>query len=94
MARHNPMEADPVEVKKILDHLLEAFEDYYNNAEEPVDYIDAFMAVHNFHMVVVLDMERRVKMDTRQQLFLRKMAVDTFKHAMETKAAFKQEEIG
>jgi len=84
-------EANPDEVKHLLDHLVNAFEEYCSTSPEEVEYLDAFMAVHNFHVVILLDIERRLKANPERQLFLRKLAMDTFRQAMENKPAFKQE---
>lgn len=72
-------------VRALLDHLLAAFEEFYNTYPEPVDYVDGFMAAHNFHVVIVLDLEHRIKATPEQQLFWRKVAIDTFTKAMEDK---------
>jgi len=79
-------------VRALLDHLTAAFEEFCRTYPGPVDYIDGFMAAHNFHCVIVLDLERRLKADPERQLFWRRVAVDTFKLAMENKPAFSQEE--
>lgn len=84
-------EANEAEVKRLFEHLLTTFQDYCNNSSKEVEYLDAFMAAHNFHCWLILDIERRIKADPKRQLFLREMAVDTFQRAMENKPAFKQE---
>lgn len=85
------MQANPKVVKALMDHLISAFEDFYNEHAEngtEMDFIDGFMAAHNFHCVIVLDLEKRLKLQPRDQLFFRKLAADTFKQAMEDKAAW------
>lgn len=83
--------ANEKEVKALMDHLIKAFENYCNQAPEEVKFMDAFMAVHNFHCIILLDIERRSKMPIEQQLFWRKAAADTFAKAMENKPAFRQD---
>lgn len=71
-------------VREITNHLMQAFEQFVNDhPDDYVDYVDALMAAHNFHVVMVLDIEQRVKANPERQLFLRRMAIDTFKQGLE-----------
>lgn len=70
-------------VRALCNHLLHAFEEFYNSSPTPVDYVDGFMAAHNFHVQIVLDLEARIGMTPADQLFWRKVALDTFKKALE-----------
>lgn len=82
--------ADPKITKAILDHLLEALNQYCE-AHPEAGKVEVFMAAHNFHVVAVLSLEQQAEtLDTRGQLFFRKMATDTFRLAMENKPAFKK----
>lgn len=74
-------------VKMLLDHLMECQNRFCDEHPE-IETIDAFMAVHNLHVVFVLSMEWELRMDTELQLFTRKLALDTFGHALESKPAF------
>jgi hypothetical protein len=80
--------ANEATVKALMDHLLRAYEEFINQWPEDVPYIDAFMGVHNFHVVAILDIERRQQLSPEMQLFFRKLAADTFALAMENKPAF------
>jgi len=75
--------ADKAVVRALCNHLIHAFEEFYNSSPTPVDYVDGFMAVHNFHVQIVLDLEARIGMDHNDKLFWRKIALDTFKKALE-----------
>ncbi len=74
---------DEARIRAICNALLDAFGEFCNSSPTPVDYIDGFMGAHNFHVQIVLDLERRLKMGHKEQLFWRKVAIDTFKKAME-----------
>lgn len=53
---------DRVEVVNFVDHLKQAFEKYVNKRAEQgkeVTYSEALMAVHNFHKLIILDIEER-----------------------------------
>lgn len=45
--------ADPFIVKQFTNHLIAAFEQFIRDYPGNVDYIDGFMAAHNFHKVVI-----------------------------------------
>lgn len=52
-------ETNPAEIEALLEYLRQAYEDYLNVRAEhghEVAYGDAFMAVHNFHKLVVHDL--------------------------------------
>ncbi len=74
---------DEAKIRAICNALLTAFAGFCNSSPTPVDYVDGFMAAHNFHVQIVLDLERRIEMDHNTQLFWRKVAVDTFRKALE-----------
>ena len=42
--------ADPNIVRGLTMHLLDAYEKFLNGFDGDVDYVDSFMAVHNFHV--------------------------------------------
>ncbi len=87
---NNPIfEANLDNVKKVLDHLQECHNRFCDDHPE-IGPIDDFMAVHNFHVVFVLSMERDFRLSTNMQLLIREMALETFKRALESKPAFKQ----
>jgi hypothetical protein len=77
-------------VKMLLDHLNECHNRFCEEHPE-ISPIDDFMAVHNFHVVFVLSLERDFRLSTDLQLLVRSMALETFKLAMENKPAFSQE---
>jgi hypothetical protein len=55
--------ADPEVIREYLDYLREAFDAYRNKKAEngqPLNYIDALMIAHNFHKMIVLDLEGRI----------------------------------
>ena len=71
-------------VREITNHLMRAFQQFINDhPDDYVDYVDAFMAAHNFHVAMVLDLEERTDANNDRKLFLRKMAIDTFKQGLE-----------
>lgn len=82
--------ANEVTVKALMDHLLRAYEEFINTWPAELPYIDAIMGTHNFHVVAILDIEKRKRLKPEMQIFFRKVAVDTFAQAMENKPAFKQ----
>lgn len=86
-------EANPKHVKLLLDHLAECHNRFCEEHPE-IGPIDDFMAVHNFHVVFVLSMEYDFRLPTDLQLLVRKLAVDTFQHALESKPAFRQRKRG
>ena len=74
---------DEATIRAICNALLKTFEEFCNASPTPVDYVDGFMAAHNFHVQIVLDLERRIGMDHNTQLFWRKVAVDTLREGLE-----------
>jgi hypothetical protein len=75
--------ANEAVVRALTEHLRRAYEEFLSRAEVPVEYVDGFMGAHNFHVLVVLDLERRVNASPAKQLFLRRLARDTFAKALE-----------
>lgn len=51
--------ADPHIVKAMTNHLLAAFNQFIRNYPGNVDHVDGFMAAHNFHKTIVLDMVKQ-----------------------------------
>jgi hypothetical protein len=45
--------ADPHIVKLFANHLIAAFEQFIASYPGKVDYVDGFMAAHNFHKAIV-----------------------------------------
>ena len=80
---------DEARVKMLLDHLMECH-NRFCEAHPEIGPMDDFMAVHNFHAVFVLSLERDYRLPTELQLFVREMATETFRRAMESKPAFRQ----
>ena len=62
--------ANEQQVRPLMNHLVKAFEEYYNAQAEEVEYLDAFMAVHNFHILILLDIEERKKMNHKEKFWL------------------------
>lgn len=75
--------ADEKKVRPLMKHLVKAFEEYCSTQAEEVEYLDAFIAVHNFHVLILLDIEQRQNMNHRDKLLFRKMAIDTFNQSLE-----------
>lgn len=69
--------ADPEIVKGFTLALISCFENYVNNFDGNVDYIDGLMAVHNFHVRIV---EHLVEESSNG--IWRSIALDTFKQRM------------
>ena len=53
------MSANEKTVKALLDHLIAAFNEFANRYPDDIDYVDGFMAAHNFHVYLILDLEKR-----------------------------------
>lgn len=70
--------ADSHRVFYLTDDLRKAFEKILSEYHEDVPYIDAFMAVHNFHKLVILDIAEKEKFTDTKLAMFKKMAVDTF----------------
>jgi DNA-binding SARP family transcriptional activator len=96
------LRADREKVVHFVEHLRKAFEDYVNaqaekGKEHEIRFPEALMAVHNFHKLIVLDVEERSGIkdgaDARAIQAYRRMWVTTFEIALlgtdEEKAAIK-----
>ena len=70
--------ADPHIVEMLTKVLLEAFVDFTESYPGDVDYIDGFMAAHNFHVRVVESIVEGCGVD-----IWRDVAVDTFRIRLE-----------
>jgi hypothetical protein len=79
------LRANEETVRAGLEHIRRAYEEFINSYPAQVDYVDGFMIAHNFHVLVILDLEAKLKADPAGQLFLRKLAKDTFAKALEEK---------
>jgi hypothetical protein len=75
-------QADKTRVFDLTEDLRKAFEKILNEYHEDVPFIDAFMAVHNFHKLVVLDLIDRQGLTGNAKKIFKKMAVDTFTTGM------------
>ncbi len=66
-------------VRRLVNHLLRALEEFNNEEargkETGLSYADAFMGAHNFHKLMVLDLEERTE---DLECFWRTAAVHTF----------------
>lgn len=71
------LSANPVMVKSLVDYLVDAYEQFIKETEG-VSYVDGFMAVHNFHCLIIQHLEQEGGFDTDTTLFFRQMAKDTF----------------
>lgn len=69
--------ADPEIVKDFTLTLIACFENYVNNFDGNLDYIDGLMAVHNFHVRII---EHLVEKSGSN--IWRNVALDTFKQRM------------
>ncbi|MEZ4594541.1 MAG: hypothetical protein R3D55_25865 [Chloroflexota bacterium] len=45
--------ADPTVVRQLTSRLMQAYEDFINTFDGRVEYVEGFMAAHNFHVFVV-----------------------------------------
>lgn len=87
--------AEPVIVRAICDHLLKAYDEFINNFDGKVDYLDGFMAAHNFHVMVIEHLVEETGVED-----LRVMASSTFERRMmnpdrqDTKVGPDQDEEG
>lgn len=48
MAANEPL------VRSIMEHLIAAFNEFVDNYDGDIDYVDGFMAAHNFHVFLIL----------------------------------------
>lgn len=69
--------ADPHIVKLFTEHLIAAFEAFIDEYPGTVDYVDGFMAAHNFHKVIVGHL-----VSETGEAGLWKLALDTFEEAV------------
>jgi len=70
--------ADPHIVRLFTEHLIAAFESFINDYPGTVEYVDGFMAAHNFHKAIVGHMVAETGLPD-----LWKLALDTFEVAVE-----------
>ncbi len=76
--------ADVEKTRAFMQWLVARFEEYVNEvAKEEVDYVDAFMAVHNFHKAIVFDLADRCEMEGEGRKRFLQTAAATFAKAME-----------
>lgn len=82
------LRGDREKVVFFVEHLRKAFEDYVNaRAEEgnEIGYQDALLAVHNFHKLIIMDVEERSGIRAQGQPAIdqyRGMWVNTFRMAL------------
>jgi hypothetical protein len=74
--------SDPDMVKALVDHLIAAYNQFVD-AREVTEPGIGFMAAHNFHCVIVFDMERQGGLSGPDAEFLRRAAVTTFRERLE-----------
>lgn len=70
--------ADPHIVRLFTEELVAAFESFIDDYPGTVDYVDGFMAAHNFHKAIVGHLVN----ETGQQM-LWEAALETFREAVE-----------
>ena len=76
-------EANPALVFDLMDELRIAFEKFINTHGKPVGYMDAFMAAHNFHKLIVTDIAIRAELPPEERACFYDMALETFRVAVE-----------
>lgn len=76
------LSANPVMVKRIVDHLVDAYEQFIKD-NEGVFYVDGFMGAHNFHCVIIMRLEQEGQFDTDAALFFRQVTKDTFEKRLQ-----------
>ncbi len=69
--------ADPHIVKFFTEHLIAAFEAFIDEYPGTVDYVDGFMAAHNFHKAIVGHL-----VSETGSPYLWELALDTFAEAI------------
>lgn len=79
--------ADEARVKFIVLNMSGFFNRVCHSNPRITD-VDQFMAIHNFHKLVLLNMEQQLGLDTEGQLLFRQMAVDTLRKGLEEQPAF------
>lgn len=78
-------------VRRLTENVVNYFGFLASN-EARLSNVDIFMAIHNIHVHVLLNMEQQSGMPEEDKLFLRKVALDTFAQAMENKPSLPVEE--
>lgn len=71
-------------VRRLTENVVNYF-GFLASSEARLSNVDIFMAIHNIHVHVLLNMEQQSGMPEEDKLFLRKVALDTFGQAMENK---------
>lgn len=72
-------------IMALCTHLVNAYEEFVNSGDVPLDFVDGFMGAHNFHKHIILDLEQRLIEGGQARdkvLWLRKAAVKTFSVAL------------
>lgn len=77
-------------VRRLTENVVNYFGFLASN-EARLSNVDIFMAIHNIHVHVLLNMEQQSGMPEEDKLFLRKIALDTFAQAMENKPSLPAE---
>jgi len=75
--------ADREKIVLLVDKLRRCFEEHINavaarGKEHEMSYIDALLAAHNFHKLIVLDVEERAAIKERARQVYRQSWADTF----------------
>lgn len=73
--------ADDGEVRGLIAHLIAAFEAYVDEHETSVP--SGFMAAHNFHKAIVIDIAKRSARSLEERRLVLTLAIDTFAQAIE-----------
>jgi hypothetical protein len=66
-------------------HLVNAFEEFLNSGDIPLDYVDGMMGAHNAYKHIILDLERRLiegGQSPDEARWLRRAAVKTLSVAL------------
>lgn len=71
------IEADLNVVKRLMDHLVKAFEEFEYSNGRGLQYIDALMGCHNFYKAIIFDLEERSGQST-----IRRVVLNTMKEAL------------
>lgn len=69
--------ADPHIVRLFTNHLIAAYNQFVNEYPGTVDYVDGFMAAHNFHKAIVEDLVQQTG-----NAIWRDVALGTFQEAI------------
>lgn len=81
--RNEFMAADKSVVFDLMDHLRKSFEDFCNTYHKEIPYLDAFMGVHNFHKMIVMDIAARSNLKGPAKAIFLKLNRDTFDKAID-----------